>query len=177
MPEAFWPRLLNGAAVVVEAATTLAFAAIFVIFLLGILFRYAVGTPLFWSDELAMIVFVWCTLVVDAVVTRERDHVAFDVLWNAVGARGRRIIAILQCLLFAAIFAAALPAVLDYVLFLRMERTAALEWRLDWVFLCFVLYIACAVVRLLVKLARLCGPGWQRWVADDDTASTASLVG
>ncbi|MFT8243033.1 TRAP transporter small permease [Roseomonas sp. BN140053] len=160
-----------------EALGTLAFAAIFLIFLAGIVARYLLDEPLFWSDEMAMIVFVWATFWTDSFVTRERDHVAFDILWDASSPRGRRIIGIAQCVIFGVIFVAAVPAVLDYVLFLKRERTAALEWRLDAVFSCFVLYMVSVVVRLLVKLRRLLRADWQRCVMPEDHANTTNVIG
>ena len=145
--------------------------------LAGIAWRYLLDDPLYWSDELAMVAFVWATFWTDALVTRERDHVAFDILWDASGPVARRWTGFAQCVLFAALFAAALPAVVDYVLFLRLERSSALEWRLDLIFSCFVLYMASVVARLLVKLARLCGPGWRGLVASEGTPNTANIVG
>ncbi|UFN49686.1 TRAP transporter small permease subunit [Roseomonas sp. OT10] len=171
------PRLLAWAEAGAEAVSVLLFAAILAICLAGIAWRYLLDDPLYWSDELAMVAFVWATFWTDALVTRERDHVAFDILWDVSGPVARRWTGIAQCALFAGLFAAALPAVVDYVLFLRLERSSALEWRLDLIFSCFILYMASVVVRLLVKLARLCGPGWRALVAPDEAPNTANIVG
>lgn len=167
-------RLLEAAA---DFCACALFLALFGIVLAGVAWRYGLDAPLFWADEAAMIAFVWCTFVTDALVTRERDHVAFDILWDVSGPAARRATGIAQCVIFGVLFALALPPVVDYVLFLRLERTAALEWRLDWVFACFVLYLASVVVRLGVKFWRLCSADWRRWVARDDAPSTSNVIG
>ena len=42
-----------------------------------------------WTDEAAVILYVWIILWAAAVVVPEREHVAFDLVWNSVGVRGR----------------------------------------------------------------------------------------
>lgn len=159
-----------------EWVTTALFFGIFVVFLAGVAARYGFSRPIAWGDELAMILFVWSTFLFDAFVSRDKDQVAFDALWVALPPQGRRILGLAQTLLFGLLFLVAFPAVLDYVLFLWRERTPALEWRLDLVYSCFVLYMACVVIRLAARFMDFAGPHWREHVADE-APTTANVIG
>ena len=75
-----------------EVLSTLAFAAMFVLFLAGIFARYVLGKPLAWSDELIMVIFLWVVFLTEAFVITEREQVTFDGLYDLVGERARRAI-------------------------------------------------------------------------------------
>lgn len=153
------------------------FAGIFIVFIAGIAMRYLFHKPLLWGDEVAMLLMLWCTFWTDALVVRSSDHIAFDVLWDAVSPETRRIIGIVGSALFALIFIAALPTIVDYILFLRRERTDTLELRLDIVFSCFIIYIVMAIIRLIARLVAMCGANWREHVASAEAPSTSNVVG
>lgn len=151
-----------------EAISALAFAAMFVLFLAGVFARYVLGKPLAWSDELIMVIFLWVVFLTEAFVISEKEQVTFDGIYDLLGERGRRVVQALGALAVGAMFLIALPVIYDYVLFLWRERTNALQWRLDVVYFCFVIYWASVVVRAVFKLVRLAGPNWR----DEVTAAS-----
>jgi TRAP-type C4-dicarboxylate transport system permease small subunit len=156
---------------VAEWVTTAMLFAVFLIYLTGIAARYLFSAPIAWSDELAMIVFLWCMFLTDAFVNRDADHVGFDILWERLPPRGRRITGLLQTALFGLLFAAAFPVIVDYVMFLWREQTSALQWRLDLVYICFIIYFAMVIVRLAAKFVTLAGAGWHDAVRDEIPAA------
>ena len=81
---------------IAEAITTAMFFALFAIYLAGVVARYVFNAPIAWADELAMIVFMWCMFLTDAFVSRDKDHVAFDILWERLPPGGRRVVGLLQ---------------------------------------------------------------------------------
>ncbi len=170
-------RIIENVRRLAEVISLILLVGVFIVCLMGVLARYVLNQPIAWSEELAMILLIWSVLLADALVTRDRDHVAFDLAWDVASPAVRRIILIVQGLLFASIFAAALPTIIDYVLFLWRERTSALEWRLDFVFSCFILNIAMLVVRLLAKSWRAIGSGWRREVQDVNAPGTEDNIG
>jgi TRAP-type C4-dicarboxylate transport system permease small subunit len=159
-----------------EAVSTLMFAAIFVLFLAAVIARYAFSAPIIWADEMCMILMLWQVFLADAFVSREQDHIAFDMLYDLVGDRGKRNLGLAGSLLFGVIFAIATPQVWDYILFLWRERTAALQWRLDFVFSCFAIYFTAVVVRLAIKFVRLCRPDWRKHIIAAEPGAT-NLIG
>lgn len=104
MPGTF-ARIVERFRKLAEAVTTTMFFALFAIYLTGVVARYAFNAPIAWADELAMIVFMWCMFLTDAFVSRGKDHVAFDVLWERSPPGGRRVIGLLQTGLFDILFA------------------------------------------------------------------------
>ena len=170
-------RALRVLAKTAEAASAAAFAAMFLLFLAGVFGRYLLNSPLVWSDELIMIIFLWVVFLTEAFVITEREQVTFDGIYELVGVRWRRAILAAGALLIAVMFLAALPTVFGYVGFLWRERTPALQWRLDFVYLCFVVFWVAVIVRAVLKLVRLAGPNWRDEVAIVSTDERANLLG
>ena len=145
-------------------ACTLLFAAIFLIFLVAIFMRYVVHQPVAWADELNIILLLWVMFIAGALVLRDNEHVAFDIAWNAAPPRGRRAMGILAALAFGGLFLAALPGTWSYITFLWRERTTVLEWRLDLVYACYLVFFIAVILRFGAGLERLLGPRWRRAV-------------
>ena len=155
-----WPRALARGA---EAIGVALFAAMFATFIAGVVLRYA-GMPLTWSDEVSGVLMIWCTFWATAFVVRLDEHVTFDLLYNLAPPRGRRVIALAASLALAALLLATLPATYGYVAFLTREVTPTLRLRLDYVFACYVIFLAVVAVRFVWQGRRLAGRGWERWV-------------
>ena len=159
-----------------EVLSTLAFAAMFALFLAGIFARYVLGKPLAWSDELIMVIFLWVVFLTEAFVITEREQVTFDGIYDLAGERMRRFILAAGSLAIGIMFLIALPTVFDFVTFLWRERTNALQWRLDIVYFCFVIYWAAVIVRAAFKLVRLAGANWRDEVTSSSDGS-ANVLG
>ena len=130
------------------------FIALFVVFVVQITARFAFNQPLAWSDEAAVILYVWIILWAAATMVPQREHVAFDLVWNLANARWRRILQILGNAVVGGLALAALPASWDYVRFMAREGTPVLGVPLMAVYLpCIVLLLA-MVVRSLVQIAQ-----------------------
>ena len=83
-----------------EFIAAMALAAIFVTFLLQILFRYVPFLePIGWSVVLISLLWVFVIFFGCAFVVRERDHVAFDILYTAAPRPVRRVMALLTAVL------------------------------------------------------------------------------
>lgn len=123
------------------------FAALFVVFLVQIVARFAFERPLPWTDELAVVLYLWVILWAAAFVVPEREHVAFDLVWNATGPKQRRVMRIAGQALQGGLCAAALPACWDYVRFMAREGTPVLGVPFSWVFLPFIALLAMIVLR------------------------------
>ena len=158
-------RIAKLAGKAAEAMTTIAFAAMFMLFLVGIVMRYTTQAPLAWSDELIMVIFLWTVFLTEALVITEREQITFDAVYDIVGERTRLIISMLAALCIGGLFLYSLPTIVDYIRFLWREKTSAMQWRFDYIFACFAVYWAAVVVRAAAKLIRLCGPNWRRAVA------------
>lgn len=150
---------------VAEFLSAAMFAAIFVVFIAAIGARYLFNRPLPWADELNVVLLLWLTFWTGAFVTRDREHVVFDLFYERAGDQGKRTMLLVGAVGFGVFFAVALPTIWEYVAFLWRERTSVLEWRLDYVYSCFALFIAATVVRLAWNAVLLCTRRWRTVVA------------
>ena len=123
------------------------FLTLFIVFVIQVIARFGFNKPMAWTDEAAVIVYVWIILWAAAVVVPEREHVAFDLVWNSVGVRGRKAMRIAGNLLVGGLALCAIPATWDYVHFMNREGTPVLGVSFMWVFLPFVLLLIALVVR------------------------------
>jgi TRAP-type transport system small permease protein len=131
------------------------FTAMFLTFLVQIAARFGFNRPLPWTDELAVILYVWAILWASAFMVPARQHVVFDLLYNAMPRRTRRGMLLLGSVLLAGLAAWALPASWDYVRFMAREGTPVLGMPFMWVFLPFVLLLAAIVASNLWRCWQL----------------------
>jgi len=78
--------------------------------------------------------------------------VAFDLVWNSVGLRGRKAMRIAGNLLVGGLALCAIPANWDYVHFMNREGTPVLGISFMWVFLPFVILLVALVVRAALAI-------------------------
>lgn len=143
------PTLLRWLRRRAENVAVLLLATIFISFLLQITYRYVLGWPVGWTSEVIALAWVWLVLWGAAFVVTERDEIRFDILYGSVSDRARRVFAVLSGLALAVLFAVSLPAVVDYVMFMRVERASYIGVRLDYLFSIYVLFAVAAIVRYL----------------------------
>jgi TRAP-type C4-dicarboxylate transport system permease small subunit len=123
------------------------FLALFLVFIVQITARFGFNKPLPWTDEAAVILYIWAILWAAAAVVPEREHVVFDLVWNSVGRRTRQAMKLVGNLLLGGLALVALPASWDYVHFMAREGTPVLGVPLMWVYLPFVLLLIGMVLR------------------------------
>lgn len=123
------------------------FLALFIVFVVQVTARFGFNQPMAWTDESAVILYVWIILWAAAVVVPEREHVVFDLVWNSVNRRTRQVMRIAGNLLVGGLALIAIPASWDYVHFMNREGTPVLGISFMWVFLPFVLLLIALVVR------------------------------
>ena len=136
------------------AVSALLVAAVFIAILVGVARRYVVGVPLVWIDELSTVLFVWSIFWAGAFVVRLREHVSFDLVHQALPPRAAELLWRVVCVIVAGALLAALPKLWNFIAFLWRERTPALQWRLDYVFSCFILFIAAVALRFAWEAQR-----------------------
>ena len=140
------------------------FVCVFLVFCYKIVMRYAAHDAVAWGDEISVVLFIWIIFWANAFVVRERDQIRFDLLTRAVPPGVQRVMAVARLLLVGGIFAAALPGVVDYTLFLWRERTPVLGMRMDFVYACFGMFVTAVVVRSVWHVWGLLGSGWRERV-------------
>jgi len=129
----------------------------FVAFIIQIVFRYLFNFPIGWSSELTVIMWLWLVLWGAAFVVRESDEIRFDLLSGAMGKRTRIAMGIITAVALVVLYAASFPATWKYVTFMKVERTAYLGIRFDWLFSIYLAFAAAVIVRYLWILSHRLG--------------------
>lgn len=138
------------------------FALLFLVFVVQVTARFAFNQPLPWTDEAAIILYLWAVLWGAAVVCKDREHVAFDLLYQGAAPQIRRSMALAAAVLIGGLAAWALPGVLDYTYFMRRESTAVMGLPFHWVFLPFALLLLALVTRHVIRIWQLLGRDWEQ---------------
>lgn len=130
------------------------FGALFVVFIIQIIARFVFNHPTAWTDELAVILYIWTVLWGAAFVVRDREHVMFDLTYNAAQPAVQGAMRLVGALGLAGLVGYGLAGNWDYIWFMRRERTPVLGIPFVWVFVPFMLLLVSLVVRNV----------WRVWV-------------
>jgi TRAP-type C4-dicarboxylate transport system permease small subunit len=121
----------------------------FAAFILQIVFRYLLNLPIGWTHELSVIMWLWLVLFGSAFVVRERDEIRFDIVYGAAGPGVRRVMAVVTATALVVLFSVSLPAVIDYVAFMKVQKTAYLKIRFDYLYAMYIVFAVAMIVRYL----------------------------
>ena len=146
-----------------ENVLVLMLGAMFAVFILQIVFRYLLNLPIGWTHEISVILWLWIVLFGAAFVTRETEEIRFDIIYGAVGPRARRVMAVVTAVALVVLYTLSLPAMADYVTFMKVERTAYLKLPFNWVYSIYLAFAVAAIARYL----------WLGWQALRGTAPEA----
>jgi len=132
-----------------EDISVVLLATMFIALVVQVVFRYFVNLPMGWTDEISLVVWVWLVLWGAAFVVRENEEIRFELLHASVPPVLRRGMTIVAAIALVGLFAISLPAVIDYVTFMKVQRTAYLHIRFDWLFSIYVVFAIAAIARYL----------------------------
>jgi TRAP-type C4-dicarboxylate transport system permease small subunit len=146
------PRLHSAAGWLYRRAENILAAMLgtmFFAFLLQIFFRYVLAWPTGWTNELSAILWIWIVLWGAAFVVREEEEMRFDLIYTAVGPRLRSAMFLVCAAAIIVLYGISFPAVLDYVTFMKVEKTAYLKLRFDWVYAIYIVFVVAILIRYL----------------------------
>jgi len=152
-------RFAAMAARVVDVLAIALFVAMFACVLAQVVFRYFLGSPLTWSDELARYLFVWCAFLGWVIAARRRSHLAVTMGRERLGARAQAALKV----------AGALAAVaFAGVLVFYGTRIAERNWDVETTALAFPVGVVYAIVPLAALAVGLyavadAAAAWSAW--------------
>lgn len=136
--------------------------AMFIVFILQIIFRYLLNLSIGWTHEISVALWIWIVLFGSAFVIREVDEIRFDLFWGGASDRGRRVMQIICSVALVALFGVSLPAIFDYVAFMKVESTAYLKIRFDYLYSIYVVFVVAMIIRYIwlgIQVVRGKAPG------------------
>lgn len=130
---AAWARDIEQALARIVELTTAALVAIEIVILFaGIVARYALRTPLLWSDEVASILFAWLALLGSALAFRRGEHMSMTALMDRLAPAAKGHLEAICTSLSVAFLVLILPASVDLVYEQHLMLTPALEIPSSW---------------------------------------------
>lgn len=140
---------------VAEQLAVLMLAVIFVAFVLQIALRYLFNWPVGWTAEISVVAWLWLTLFGTAFVLKDSEEIRIDFVYANVGRRLRLAMGIVGSVLIAILLARSLLPSWDYVSFMKVEKSAYLKIRFDWLFSIYLAFVVALVVRHIVGVVRM----------------------
>lgn len=124
-------------------------AVMFAAFMIQIVFRYLMNLPIGWTQELTTVMWIWLVLWGAAFVLRETEEVRFDIFYANATPRVRRVLCVITGSALLLLYLVSLPAVVDYVAFMKVESSSYLKIRFDLLFAIYVIFAVAAIIRYL----------------------------
>ena len=85
-------RSVDWALAAVRAVCIAQASALFLIVVVAVIGRYAFGRSLTWTEEVPRYLLIWISFLGAAACVARREHVGFDVLFNKLPDRVRRVV-------------------------------------------------------------------------------------
>ena len=148
--------------------------AMFLVFVMQIVFRYVLNLSIGWTHEISVALWIWIVLFGCAFVIREADEIRFDLIYSGVGPRVRRVMGIITAVAVLILYAGSLPATVDYVQFMHVEKTAYIKIPFNWLYSIYILFAVAVIARYAWILSRLLR-GQDAVVSDDSPAVSSGL--
>lgn len=156
-------RIVNLLSRIAEFIAAMALAAIFITFLLQILFRYIPFLePIGWSVVLISLLWVFVIFFGCAFLVRETDHVTFDIVYLAVPAPVRKILALITAVLMVVAMVYSFPAIWETVFANRLMDLKKIQTirvpitggkiAIKWMFAPFVMLMIVVTLRYLWRI-------------------------
>ncbi|WP_202913089.1 TRAP transporter small permease [Acuticoccus sediminis] len=144
MPRHRWTTLARHLA---EAVPAVLLAAMFLSFIVQVFMRYVMNDPVGWTVEVCVISWLWILLWGQSVAAREEDEIRFDIVYGSVSPRTRRVFRALFAIFLVVVYAVSLPALWDFVTFMRVQKTSYLDIRFNWVYSIALVFSAVTILR------------------------------
>lgn len=102
---------------------------------LGVIFRYVLRSALFWTEELARYMMIWCAYLAMSMVVRDEENVNVAFAVNLLPAKARRVIKVLVHLVVGIFLAIMFWGSVKHMRILRLQTSPALRVSMVWPYL------------------------------------------
>ncbi len=162
--------LLKGA----ESVVAVMLAGIFFTFVLQIFSRYVLESPFGWTLEACLTLWVWLVFWGCAFVVSHKEHVTFDVLYQAVGPRTRKIFSLIGSAAIVIGLAASFYHTYDWIDFLKIKKSTILKIPMRTVFSIYMVFLISAILVYAWRFVRIVRHGVPDENQDDKLEGEAS---
>lgn len=119
----------------------MAFAVMFLTFILQIVARYVFKYPLTWAYEITVIGFSWSVIFGACYAMRSRSHVKFTLIYDMLTGKKAAVLRLLGNLIILVAFVALFIPSIEYVKFMDFQSTSVFKIKLSWIFSAFIYFV------------------------------------
>ena len=130
-------------------------------FIVQVFMRYIMNRPLAWTEEFVMIAFIWAVFWAASFMVRIKEHVSFDVLYDVLSDKGRRVCAIFAMVVLLVAFGLLIPHTWDYLNFLTRKNSPVMRLPMEWIYGCYLVFLVSFSGQSLYRLVGLIGRDWR----------------
>ena len=102
---------------------------------LGVIFRYVLHSALFWTEELARYMMIWCAYLAMGMVVRDEDNVKVVFAVNLLPVKARGVINVLTQLIVGIFLVIMFWGSVKHMRILRLQTSPALRISMVWPYL------------------------------------------
>lgn len=132
-----------------EIVLALLLASMFITFLIQIFYRYVLNDPLGWTVEYVAIAWMWGILFGYSFVVRDDEIIRLDIVYNIMPPAVRRGMDVVSQTACALILLWSLPKTIEYIDFMKIERSAYMRISLNLLFSIYIPFVLAVSVRCL----------------------------
>ena len=125
-----------------------AFITMFGVFVTEIIARYFFNNPFVWTYEISTMAYTWTILLGACLASRQRSHIAFDLMVERLSGRSKLVVEILGNLLVIGLFIAALYPSWDFIRFSKVTKTPVLLIPMSIGFFPFLIFLVLTISHL-----------------------------
>jgi TRAP-type C4-dicarboxylate transport system permease small subunit len=152
-----------------ENVLALMLGAMFLAFVLQIVFRYFMNWPTGWTSELTVVMWLWMVLWGAVFVLRDDEEIRFDLFIASASRRRVRVMGIIAAVAIVVLYVLSLKGTWAYVSFMKVERSSYLKIRLDYLYSIYLIFLVAAIVRFAWG-------AWRLWREPADGAPPAEAA-
>jgi TRAP-type C4-dicarboxylate transport system permease small subunit len=130
-----------------ENVLALMLGAMFLAFVLQIVFRYFLDWPTGWTSELTVVMWLWMVLWGAVFVLRDDEEIRFDLFLASASRRRVRVMGTVAAVAIVVLYALSVKDSWEYVAFMKVERSSYLKIRMDHLYSIYVIFLVAAIVR------------------------------
>ena len=155
----------------VEFIAAAMLGAMFLTFLVQIFSRYILLSPLGWTVELCLIIWIWIVFFGCAFMVKEKDHVTFDIFYLAAPTKVRQTLALISAAAIVIGMGLALWPTWDYIDWMKIRKTTTVpnpftgeKIPMRTIFSIYAIFMVALIVRYGWRFVDV----WRNGPPDDD---------
>lgn len=150
---------------ITEGVAVAMLATLFVIFVLQIFSRYVLGSPIGWTLEITLTLWVWIVFWGNSFNLRHDQHVIFDLLYLKASPTWRKVFSLLSSGTIVVGMLIAFYPTWDFIDFLAIRDSAVLHIPMNQVFSVYMVFMVTTILIYTWRFIKVLKHG----VSEEDT--------